>query len=107
MGNRNLETQPSITKFQMKPQVHRINKGAMSTATAETSTVAIAEVTRKSSEDEAMRSMRDASINSFILWIFSITSFKEKDIHHYSGTKPFIFIVYGPSTKLLCLRHLS
>lgn len=46
----------------------------MSTATAETSTVATAEVMRKSNEEDAILSMRDASINSLMLWILSMIS---------------------------------
>lgn len=46
----------------------------MSTATAETSTVATAEVMRKSNEDDAILSIRDASINSLMLWILSMIS---------------------------------
>ena len=74
MGKRNLDKQHSITKFQIKPHAHRIRRGAMSTATAETSTVATAEVMRKSNEDDAILSIRDASINSLMLWILSMIS---------------------------------
>jgi len=54
--------------------MHRIRRGAISTAIAETSTVATAEVTRKSNEDDAILSIRDASINSLMLWILSMIS---------------------------------
>ena len=74
MGKRNVDKQPNMTKFQIKPHTHRIRRGAMSTATAETSTVATAEVMRKSNEDDAILSIRDASINSLMLWILSMIS---------------------------------
>ena len=89
LGKRNRERTPNMTKFQIKPQAHRISKGAISTATAETSTVATADVMRKSNEDDAMRSMRDASINSLMLWILSIISWKGRHLpkirkHNYA-----------------------
>lgn len=74
MGSRNLEKNPNMTKFQMNPQVHRINRGAISTATAETSTVATADVMRKSNDEDAMRSIRETSINSLMLLILSTIS---------------------------------
>lgn len=74
MGKRNLETKPNMIKFQIKPQVQRMSSGAISTATAETLTVATAEVMRKSKADEAIRSIRDASISSLILSILSMMS---------------------------------
>jgi len=63
-----------MAKFQMNPQVHRINRGAISTATAETSTVATADVMRKSNEEDAIRSISDASISSLMLLILSTIS---------------------------------
>lgn len=74
MGKRNLDKKPNMMKFQIKPHVHRIRRGTISTATAETSTVATAEVMRKSNDDDAILSIRDASISSLILWILSMIS---------------------------------
>jgi hypothetical protein len=67
-----------MTKFHTKPETQRIKRGPMSTATAATSTVATADVMRKSREEEAMRSIIDASMRSLIVSILSMINWKNK-----------------------------
>ena len=60
-----------MMKFHIKPETQRIRRGPMSTATAATSTVAIADVMRKSRDDEAILSIIDASTRSVMVSILS------------------------------------
>ena len=80
MGRRYRENTVSMMKFQINPHAQMISKGPMSCATALTSTVATAAVMRKSREEEASRSIRDASINSLMVSIFSIMSYRDKTL---------------------------
>lgn len=61
-----------MMKFHVKPQTQRIRRGPMSTATAATSTVATADVMRKSRDEDAILSIMEASIRSLIMSILSM-----------------------------------
>lgn len=66
-----------MMKFHMKPHVHKINNGAISTATAATSTVETAAVIRKSKDEEAILSIIDASISSLMVLIRSMINWNK------------------------------